>query len=337
MSDPVDAPLDDAGTTGLRACQAWSAGQSLGECDLDRVPTLLQDPQAFLWLEMVEPEHAMVERLQGVFGLHELAMEDVRHAEQRAKLETFGEVMFLVLRPAVLDAEGIELGEVHVFLAPRFALLIHHGAPEADRTALRRFQQLPARLGRGMGAALHAVLDAVVDGYLPWTDRFAERLEMLEEQVIGGGLEEMDTLARLHALKRDMLRLRSVAQPLEEITRQLATLHPDTITGPMRPYLRDVHDHLVRVLGGLDTLREEHLGLAHLQLGLAAHRQNVVVRKLAGWGAILAVPTMLFSLYGMNFQHMPELQWRWGYPTLLGVTLVVGIGLHRWFRRSGWL
>lgn len=319
------------------ACQSWSAGQARGACSLEDIPRLLEDAQGFLWLEVVEPNHDMVEQLQGLFGLHELAMEDVRHAEQRAKLENFGEVMFLVLKPAQVENESLMLGEVHVFLAPRFVLLIHHGYPEAERAALRRFQQLPARLGRGMGAALHAVLDSVVDGYLPLTERFSERLEALEEQVISGRMEEMDTLARLHELKRDMLRLRSVAQPLEEITRQLATLHPDTVTLPMRPYLRDVHDHLVRFLSGLDTLREEHLGLAHLQLGLAAHRQNVVVRKLAGWGAILAVPTMLFSLYGMNFQYMPELQWRWGYPVLLGVTLIVGLGLHRWFKRSGWL
>ncbi|MGD9708409.1 MAG: magnesium and cobalt transport protein CorA [Halothiobacillaceae bacterium] len=334
---PLETEPTLPGHPGLLGCQSWSAGRAQGPCVLEAVPALLQDPQGFLWLEMVEPDHAMVEHLQGLFGLHELAMEDVRHAEQRPKLESFGEVLFLVLKPALMAGEGIDLGEVHVFIAPRFALLIHHGEADVGLAAQRRFQQLPERLGRGMGAALHAVLDSTVDGYLPMADRFAARLEELEARVIAGRMQEMETLAQLHELKRDMLRLRAVAVPLEEISRQLATLHPELITPPLRPYLRDVHDHLVRLLGSLDTLREEHIGLAHLQLALAAHQQNVVVRKLAGWGAILAVPTMLFSLYGMNFENMPELKWPWGYPLVLGLTVGIGVGLHRWFKRSGWL
>ncbi len=326
-----------SGGSTLVCCRYWSDGKARGSCAVEDVPGLLHDAQGFVWLEISSPDHALIERLQGLFGLHELAMEDVLVAEQRPKLESFGEVLFLVLKPLLAAGEELAFGEVHAFFSPRFCLLIQHGPMDTRLEALHRFEQLPERLGRGMGAALHSVLDAAVDGYMPLEDRFDERLEELEAQVIAGRMQEMATLAHLHELKRDMLRLSAAARPLEEISRQLTTLYAELITPPLRPYFRDVHDHLAHLLGSLDTLREEHNGLAHLQLSLAAHQQNVVVRKLAGWGAILAVPTMVFSLYGMNFHYMPELAWPWAYPAVLALTLLGGIGLHRLFKRSGWL
>ncbi|TQV62085.1 MAG: magnesium and cobalt transport protein CorA [Halothiobacillaceae bacterium] len=328
-------------------CQAWSSGEPRPSCSLDDIPAVLKDPQGFLWLELQQPGPDVVSHLQGLFGLHELAIEDVHLAAQRPKLETYshasgggeGETLFMVVKPLLDSSGGVELGELHVFLEERVIVLLHLGQVGSAFAALERFRRAPARLGRGRANALHAVLDEVVDDYLPSRVGLEERLDDLEGQVIDDKLREQETLTSLYAYKRDLMKLRGAAQPLEEMTRSLGVsgAYPEWVTKIMRPYFRDVHDHITHLLSELDAQREAHLGLLNLHIALAAHRQGVVVRKLAGWGAILALPTMVFSLYGMNFEVMPELKWTWGYPLVMSLTLLGSVGLHRWLKRSGWL
>ena len=333
-------------------CQAWSSGVPRPSCTLEDIPTVLNDPHGFLWLELRQPGPDVLSRLQSLFGLHDLAIEDVHLASQRPKLETYShasgrgesETLFMVVKPLLDSVVTIELGELHVFLEERVIVLLHLGPLGGAFAALERFKRAPARLGRGRANALHAVLDEVVDGYLPCKVRLEERLDDLEEQVVAHKLREQDTLTGLYAYKRELLKLRAAVQPLEEMTRSLGIsgAYPELVTKAMRPYFRDVHDHITQLLSELDAQREVQLGLLNLHVALAAHRQGVVVRKLAGWGAILAVPTMVFSLYGMNFEFMPELKWAYGYPFALGLmlmllTLLGSMGLHRWLKRSGWL
>lgn len=325
-------------------CQAWSAGVLRADCRPEDIPSVLEDPQGFLWLELHQPNPKVLARLQALFGLHELAIEDVHLAAQRPKLEIYSsgageaETLFMVVKP-VRDVTGdLELGELHVFIEERFIILLHLGQHGRAFTALDRFMRAPARLGRGSANALHAMLDEVVDDYLPPQAALADQLDRLEEQVIANAVREQDPLTGLYAFKRDLLRLRAAMVPLEEITRSLSGGgHPKLVPPAMRPYFRDVHDHIAQLLSELDFLRESQLGLLNLHVALSAHRQGIVVRKLAGWGAILAVPTMVFSLYGMNFEIMPELHWTWGYPLVLVLTLLGSAGLHRWLKRSGWL
>jgi len=329
-------------------CVAWFPDGSRQECVAAQIPDVLADPQSFLWLELRQPSPLVLERLQSLFGLHELAIEDVHLAEQHPKFEAYEPVtgeyerqnFFMVLTPVVShgDSKDFALGELHVFLDERVILLLHLGRCSQQFNAMERFKRAPLRLGRGMSNALHAVLDEVVDDYMPWRNVFEERLDALERHVISGQLRETAVLTDLYALKRAILRLHHAAQPMEEMTRSLiAGAHRQNIPKLMRPYFRDVQDHVVQLLAGLGYLRESQMGVLNLYIALDANRQGVVVRKLAGWGAILAVPTMVFSMYGMNFQNMPELDWSFGYPMIMLLTFVGSAALHRWLRRSGWL
>lgn len=329
-------------------CVAWLPNGERMECVAEQIPEILAQPSGFLWLELRQPSPLVLEHVQALFGVHELAIEDVHLAEQRPKLEAYEPVQgeteresfFMVLTPVVTRSatQDFALGELHVFLDTRVVLLLHLGRYARDFDALGRFERAPLRLGRGMCNALHAVLDEVVDDYVPWHGAFEERLDALERQVISNNVREQGVLTDLYALKRAILRLRHAIIPVEEMTLSLITgAHRQSIPKVMRPYFRDVHDHVVQLLAGLEFLRESQMGVLNLHIALGANRQGIVVRKLAGWGAILAVPTMVFSMYGMNFENMPELDWRWGYPVVMLVTLLGSTLLHRWLRRSGWL
>ncbi|MDD2893751.1 MAG: magnesium and cobalt transport protein CorA [Halothiobacillaceae bacterium] len=343
MGDALGS-FDDA----IVNCVAWSADGRRTECSAAQIPDMLAQPGGFLWLELRQPSPLVLEQVQSLFHVHELAIEDVHLAEQHPKFEVYEPVLgeaeresfFMVLTPVVTHGTGHDfaLGELHVFLDARVILLLHLGRYARDFDALGRFEHAPARLGRGMVNALHAVLDEVVDNYTPWHGAFEERLDALERQVISNNVREQGVLTDLYALKRLILRLRHAVIPVEEMTLSLvAGAHRQSVPKLMRPYFRDVHDHIVQLLTGLDFLRESHMGVLNLHIALGANRQGVVVRKLAGWGAILAVPTMVFSMYGMNFQNMPELDWKFGYPMVMLITLAGSTLLHRWLRRSGWL
>ncbi|MEW5837316.1 MAG: magnesium and cobalt transport protein CorA [Pseudomonadota bacterium] len=329
-------------------CAAWRQDGSRQECAAEQIPDLLTEEGGFLWLEMRQPSPPVLAQLQALFGVHELAIEDARQADQHIKFEAYeadetqpgAESYFMVLAPAVSahGARDIAFGELHVFLNRRVILLLHLGHYCPSFAALERFERAPVRLGRGMNNALHAVLDEVVDDYMPWRSFFEERLDHLESQVISGRLKDLSVLTELYALKRGILHLHHAAQPLREISVALTSgAHRHGVPKHLRPYFRDVQDHLTQLLSGLDYLREAQLGAMNLSIALEANRQGVVVRKLAGWGAILAVPTMVFSMYGMNFENMPELDWKFGYPLVMLVTLAGSVLLHRWLKRSGWL
>jgi magnesium transporter len=329
-------------------CVAWSPLGERVECTAAQIPDMLSQPGGFLWLELLQPSPTVLEQVQSLFDVHELAIEDVHLAAQRPKLELYESAVedaerdsfFMVLTPVVAHGgtQDFALGELHVFLDKRVILLLHLGRYCRNFNALERFERTPMRLGRDMSSALHAVMDEVVDDYMPWRGVFEEHLDALESQVVSNDTREQKILTDLYALKRSILRLRQALLPVEEMTRSLtAGMHRKNVSKLMRPYFRDVHDHVVQLLAGLDFLREAQMGVLNLHIALGANRQGIVVRKLAGWGAILAVPTMVFSMYGMNFDNMPELHWEWGYPLTLLLTLLGSYGLHRWLKRSGWL
>lgn len=329
-------------------CAAWRRDGVAAACEVQHLPELLADENVFLWLELHQPSPPVLAQLQQLFAVHELAIEDARLADQHIKFEVYDDTpqedgdehYFMVLAPAIRssDPHELHLGELHVFLSKRAILLLHLGAYCPSFTALKRFERAPERLGRGMHTALYAVLDEVVDDYMPWRTRFEVRLDTLEDRIISGKIKDLSVLTDLYALKRAALRLQHVAQPLREITHQLmSNTRAHGVPKTLRPYYRDVHDHLNQLLAGLDEIREAQMAAMNLSIALEANRQGVVVRKLAGWGAILAVPTMVFSMYGMNFENMPELDWWFGYPLVMLITLAGSVWLHRVLKRSGWL
>jgi magnesium transporter len=321
---------------GVVASVAYRDGRSLGPIEVEDVSEVVDQPNTFVWMGLHEPEPALLKQVQEEFGLHELAVEDASKAHQRPKLEAYGDSLFIVVKTAQIVGADIVYGETHFFMGPHFLVSIRHGCSQGYLGVRNRCEERPDMLARGSGYALYALLDFIVDNYQPVVASFEAEFDELESAVFTGQFDQQ-TIERLYALKTRLLQLRSAAVPIEDICTQLMRFHPELIPKDIRAYFRDVYDHVVRVTEALDSLREMLTNAMQVNLALVAVRQNEVVKGLAGWGAILAVPTVMFSLYGMNFRVMPELQWQFGYPATIGTTVVACALLYRKLKRSGWL
>ncbi|OYY92696.1 MAG: magnesium transporter CorA [Hydrogenophilales bacterium 28-61-23] len=280
-----------------------------------------------VWLELNDPDKPTLDLLQEELGLHELAVEDALTAHQRPKVEDYAGGLFVVLRTARLWDNAIEYGETHVFCGPNYLAIIRHGTGPGYRQVQDRLQAYARPLS--VGLALYALLDHVVDELRPLAARLEDRYADLEAAIFSNGISS-DNLQRLYETKREIQQLMSAIQPIPEICGDLIRLHANIVDKELRAYYRDVEDHALRLINTLDRLREMIADAMQLSMTTAAMQQSEAVQKLAGWGAILAIPTLVFSLYGMNFKTMPELGWAWGYPlTLLGT----GAGCYWLYRR----
>ncbi len=315
---------------------AYRKGQRLGEVTLDDISEVLKEPQTFVWLGLYEPDDALLVKIQEEFSLHDLAVEDARNAHQRPKIEDYGDSLFVVLKTAQMQDGQVYYGETHFFVGTRFLVSVRHG-PSSTYTGVReRFERMPRIPHKGPGFALYALMDFIVDNYRPVLTQFEKDFEALEADLFNGHLDK-SCMTRLYDLKGQLLQLRNTALPVDDICHQFMRFHEDIVTKDQRVYFRDIQDHVMRLINAIDNLREMVAAAMQVTLALVAVRQNEVVKSLAGWGAILAVPTVLFSLYGMNFQVMPELGWRFGYPVVLSITFLGCFLLHRRLKRSGWV
>jgi magnesium transporter len=318
------------------AAAAYSAGRKVADITLDESGEWAAKPGHFVWIGLHEPDERQLRQLQARFRLHELALEDALHAHQRPKLELYGDTTFLVLRTAFLVDGHIALGETEVFVGRGYIISVRHGASASYARVRRCAEAAPQRLAHGEDYVLYALIDFIVDSYLVVVERLADEVEALEERLLTPPLDEAK-VARIYGLRRELQKLRLVVAPAVEVCRRLERLDLPGIDPSFRPYYRDVVDHVNRVLEQIDTLREM-LGFAfEASLLLESSRQGGVSRRLAGWAAILAVPTAIAGIYGMNFEHMPELGWRYGYGAVLAVIAAVCSVLFVGFRRAGWI
>lgn len=317
-------------------CVAYEKGVRLPEFPLDDISEIIKRPQVFLWIGLHEPDEALLHKMQEEFSLHELAMEDARSAHQRPKLETYGESLFVVAKTAVLAENTIIFGETHLFAGKNFLITLRHGASRSYSDVRTRCEQHPQRLAMGTGYALYAVLDNIVDNYLLVVNELRNQFHQLEAELFDVTLSR-EKLQRIYKLKRELIQLRDATQPLIDICNELMRFHEDVIPKPIRVYLRDVQDHCHRVIDTCDNIREMLLAAMQINLALVSIGQNDIVKQLAGWGAILALPTVIFSMYGMNFEFMPELKWHWSYFAVLGGTTLGGAWLYAKLKRAGWL
>jgi magnesium transporter len=321
----------------VRACVAYgSSGQRLGDITLDAISDVLQQPETFVWLGLHEPDAALLEKLQEEFGLHDLAVEDAHHAHQRPKIEAYGESLFVVLKTLQEVDRQVAFGETHVFLGKRYILTVRHGASLSYGHARDRCEREPELLALGPSYCLYAVLDLVVDRFAPVVASFREDLEELEEAIFAPQFRRK-TIQRLYDLKKDLVSLRLAIAPLQDILNQLARQYPTLIHEDVRPYLRDVHDHVVRVQNSSDTMSEMLSAAMSVNLAMVSVGQNESVRRLAGWAAIVAIPTLIASIYGMNFVHMPELAWPIGYPLVIGAMIGSSAWLYWRLKKANWL
>lgn len=325
-----------SGTRMIVNCVAYKDGKKVGDIAIDDISEVLKQEGTFVWVGLHEPNEALLQKIQNEFGLHELAVEDAHTAHQRPKLEEYGDSLFVVLQTAQSWEGKVHFGETHLFVGRRFLVSVRHGPSLSYKSVRERCECNPDRLAQGPGFALYSIMDFIVDNYRPIAAALKERLELLEADVFKQRLNRQ-LLEEVYDFKRQLLLLREAAEPLLEICGELMRVHTDIIPKESRAYFRDILDHVKHIMKAIDGMREMLTLAIQVHLALITVGQNDVVKKLAGWGAILAVPTMVFSLYGMNFKYMPELDWRWAYPVVLIVIAVVCVALYRRLRRAEWL
>ncbi len=318
------------------ACAAYEGGRRVADLEIDRLDDFKAGPGRFLWIGLHEPDEALLRRMQQRFDLHELAVEDARNAHQRPKLEVYGESIFMVLRTAQLAAGRIEFGETHVFAGRGYVLTVRHGPSSSYKEVRQRCESAPHMLKKGEDFVIYSIMDFVVDNYIPVVDAIETEVETMEDALFDKPFDRK-TVERIYTLKRDLLALRRIVSPLVEMTNRMMRFDVPVIDKHAHPYFRDVHDHAIRVSETIDVQRELLTSALEANLLLASVSQSEVMKKLAGWAAILAVPTAIAGIYGMNFENMPELRWQYGYFVVLGVTMAVCGYLFYRFRRSGWL
>ncbi|HRA87670.1 MAG TPA: magnesium/cobalt transporter CorA [Planctomycetaceae bacterium] len=318
---------------------AYHNGVRVANVPIPDVGDAWRHSDRFIWVGLFEPNEQLLAHIQEAFGLHELAIEDANNAHQRPKLEIYDDSMFVVLRTARLSDEGehrIEFGETHVFLGPRYVVTVRHGSLQSHVGLRARCEALPQMLAKGEGFVLHALIDFIVDQYFPITDALEQELDELEEQIFSGKFVRSVT-ARIYHLRRDLLSLKQAVTPLIEVSARLSRMTSNLIPPDTRPYFQDVHDHVIRIADLIESLQQ----LSHIafeaNLALISVSQNDDTKRLAAWAAILAVPTLIAGLYGMNFTFMPEKDWLYGYPASILLMFSLCGFLYRWFRKVGWL
>ena len=308
-----------------------------GKVELQHAYDERHQPGRFVWIGLYEPTEEEFDSLRREFGLHPLAVEDAIHAHQRPKLEVYNEMVFLVLKTAryVDPTEVIELGEVLVFLGEDFIITVRHGEASSLTRVRERLDADPRRLKHGPSSALHAIIDQIVDDYQPAMEGLETDIDEVEEQLFSG--ERVNPAERIYRLQREVLGFRKATAPLVDPIDKLARGHYAQIHPEIRDYFRDVNDHLIRVREQLDAMRDLLSGSLQANLAQVAVRQNDDVRMISAWVAIIAVPTAIAGIYGMNFEHMPELRWEFGYPAALLAMLIICTALYRYFKKVGWL
>jgi magnesium transporter len=320
----------------IMKCVAYKKGVSLGDLTIEEISLALQAEDTFVWLGLREADHVLLDKIQAEFGLHELAVEDARSAHQRPKIEEYGQSLFLVLHTIIPDTKQVEFGETHIFMGKNFLVTVRHGSSMTLNKVRQRCEAMPTQLAKGPSFALYSIMDFIVDNYIPAVENLQEKFGYLEQSIFQQR-PSRQTLEGLYELKGELLRIHVAISPLIDICNELMRFHHQFVGKEVRVYFRDIADHIKRIDQSIDATREMLIAAMHVHLSFEAVRQNEVVKGLAGWGAILAIPTMVFSWYGMNFKYMPELDWEYSYPIVVGLVGLASLLLYIRLKRRGWL
>ena len=295
------------------------------------------EPGDFFWLGLYEPTPDELAGIARRFGLHPLAVEDALKANQLPKVEVYGDQLFVIASTANLDGDTIGPGETAAFVGPHFLVTVRHGSARAHTAVRARLETLPVKLAHGPDYALYAVLDFIVDGYFPVIDAIEERMLLVEESVMDTPLDAVE-IRHLYRQRHEIIRFQRLVGLMKDVASRLAADDDlPTIDDAVRPFFRDIWDHVSRAEFRLTSLRDIAASVLDTNSLLEQQRQGVITRQLAAWAAILAVPTAIAGIYGMTFRFMPELDWAFGYPFALAL-IFGGSGLVFWrFKSIGWL
>ena len=333
-----DSPANDHGMHLALVLKPDGQLETLGEDRLAEIDRLRKRKDTLVWLDIGDPTPDDLKLLKEEFGLHDLAVEDLRKRRQRPKVDTYpGHHVIVAYEP--LDsgdsARVFDLGELHLFAGAGYLVSVHWGDSPVIESVRDRFQKRGAAVGKTAGWLLYAVLDTTVDGYFPLLDRVSEKIDDLEERILdvkGGTV----LLREVLALKRQLLLLRRVLAPMRDVANQLLRREIEILDDEAVPYYQDLYDHSVRILDSLDLFRDLVSATLDAHESVTSNSLNVIVKRLTAATVLLMVPTLIAGVYGMNFRYMPELQLPLGYPAVLLVMALTVIGLAWFFRRIGW-
>jgi magnesium transporter len=317
-------------------CVAYRDGKRLAEIATGEIREYLDRPDTFVWVALRDASREELAELQEAFELHPLAVEDAQHGHQRPKIEEYGESVFLVMRTVELAGDELRLGEVAVFAGRNYLLSVRSGTERGFQDVRARCEREPELLRFGPGYVLYALMDAVVDRYFPALEALEDALERTEERIFAGATARAHIEA-LYAIKQRLVSLKHVVGPLLEATAKLHGGRVPHLCAGLGDYFRDVYDHLIRLNQSIDSLRDMVTTAMSVHLSLLAIQENETTKRLAAYAALVAVPTMIAGVYGMNFEHMPELGWPLGYPLAVGAMAAIDVYLFVRFRRAGWL
>jgi magnesium transporter len=334
MLDLVD--IEASAARGIVACALYRDGKRQRDIAVGEIGALAGCDGGIIWLGLYEPDDTLLGILKAQLNLHELMIEDANLAHQRPKLDIYDNVLFIVLRTAQLTGKEIEYGETHLIVGKGFVVSIRHGASASYSEVRQRCERNPELLRLGESAILYAILDFVGDSYFPIIDKISEELQVIEDDIFST-MPAREKIERIYRLRAGLLNMRHAVAPMIEICSQLRRHNFPGRSSAIRPYLRDVHDHVLLVNEAIGDLRERLTAAFEASLLLSAARQNDIVKKLGSWAAILAVPTAVAGIYGMNFKYMPELEWTFGYPAALLLMSAICGTLYYCFRRASWL
>jgi len=317
-------------------CAAYQDGKKLGDIRKEEIHDYLRRSGSFVWVALKDSTPDELLEMQGQFGLHELAVEDARHGHQRPKLEEYGDSLYAVVHTVEQDGDELRVGEVSIFVGRNYVLSVRNRTEQGFTNVRQRAEREPHLLKHGAGFVLYALIDTVVDRYFPVMEAFEDELERLEEMIFSG-TPAQENIKALYALKQKLMTLKHAAGPLQETAGKLYGGRVPEVCAGTQDYFRDVYDHLLRINQSIDSLREMVTTAISVNLSLITVQENETVKRLAAYAALVAVPTMVAGVYGMNFEHMPELKWIWGYPFALGLMVGIDGYLFYRFRKAKWL
>ena len=317
-------------------CVAYENGRKLADISADDISTYIARPNCFVWVALKEPDPAELQAMQHEFGLHELALEDARHGHQRPKIDEYNGSLFVVLHLIELNNDDLNVGEVAIFAGPKYVLSVRSRAERGLADVRARCEQEPDLLRHGAGYVLYALMDAVVDRYFPVLDSIESAIEDIEE-LIFADQPVREHIEALYSAKRKLMILKHATEPLLEATGKLFGGRVPQLCVALQDYFRDVYDHLLRLNQAIDSLRDMVTTGISVTISLISIQENAVTKRLASYGALIAVPTLIAGVYGMNFQNMPEIAWNWGYPFALLMMTGIDLYLFYRFRKAKWL
>jgi magnesium transporter len=319
----------------LVSCAAYQDGKKLRDIRPEEIGQYVSRPECFVWVALKDPGPGELASLQKDFDLHDLAVEDARHGHQRPKIDEYGDSLFAVLHN-VEFADELKVGEVDLFVGRNYVLSVRNHAEPGFREVRARCEREPENLKLGSGFVFYALIDAVVDRYFPVLDAIEDEFEKFEEQIFTGNSLRAN-IEGLYYVRQKLTTLQHAVLPLLEAVGKLYGGRVPQVCAGMQEYYRDVYDHLVRISQTINSQRDTVTTAIQVNVAMITFAETEVTKRLAAWGALIAVPTFIASLYGMNFKNMPELEWAFGYPVAVGAMAVINILLFRRFRKAGWL